>query len=170
MSDDAFRWVVAGGVTIAALSFLALGIVAVVLLSVIMKLRKKIEPIIDSATPIVADAKETVAHLKPQIYKISGQAVEVSQLVVTEAHRYTDLSKDFVTRAKVQLARIDTAVDGTVEQVQEATGTVKNAVTRPFREADAVLTGIRAGLSRLTRGGYRRNNVYNATQDDEMFI
>ena len=170
MSDEAFRWIVAGGVTIAALSFLALGVTAVVLLSVILKLRKKVEPIIDSVKPIVADAKDTVAHLKPQIFSISGRAVEISQLVVTEAHRYSDLSKDFVTRAKVQLARIDTAVDGTVEQVQEATASVKTAVMRPFREVDAVLTGIRAGLGRFTRGGYRRNNVYSATQDDEMFI
>lgn len=170
MSEETFRWVVAAGVIIAALSFLALGVVAVALLSVVLKLRKKIEPIIDHVTPIVADVKETVAHLQPQIVKISGRAVEISELVVTEAHRYSDLSKDLVTRAKVQLARIDTAVDDTVEHVQEATGSVKSAVMRPFREVDAVLTGIRAGLGRLGKGGYRRNNVYSATQDDEMFI
>lgn len=169
MTEDTFHWVVAGGVGLAALSFVVLGIVAIVLASVVLKLKAKLDPILDASKPIVNNFKETTDALKPKIVKISEHAVEVSQLVVVEAHRYSDLSKDVAARAKAQVAKIDGAVDHTVEQAQEATVAVKGAVLRPIREVDGVLAGLRTGIFTFARGG-RRTTVSSATQDEEMFI
>ena len=169
MSEETFRWVVAGGVGLAALSFVVLAIVAAVIASLAMKLKAKLDPILDLTKPIVNNVRETAEAVKPKIVKISEHAVEVSKLVVDEAHRYSDLSKDVAARAKAQVARIDVAVDHTVEQAQEATVAVKGAVLRPIREVDGVLAGLRTGITTFARGG-RKATVNSATQDEEMFI
>ena len=99
MSDETFRIVVAGGVTIAALSFLVVGIVAALLAWLFLKLKAKLDPILENVNPIVRTVKETTAELKPKVTAISTQAVEVSKLVTAEAHRYSIVSKGFAEKA-----------------------------------------------------------------------
>ncbi len=99
MSDETFRIFVAGGVSLAALSFLIIAIVAIVLVSVIMKLKAKLDPILEKVTPLVATVNATTAELRPKIATISTQAVEVSKLVTAEAHRYTGISKGIAEKA-----------------------------------------------------------------------
>ncbi len=168
MSDETFRWVVAGGVGLAALSFVVMGVVAVVIANVVLKIKAKLDPLLDAARPVVSTVTETVAVMKPKIIRISDQAVEVSTLVVAEAHRYADISKDVAVRAKAQVARIDGALDSTVDEVKEASGAVKGAVMRPIREVDGVLSGVRTAIATFARG--RRLSVNRVTQDEEMFI
>jgi hypothetical protein len=169
MSDDTFRWVIAGGVLMAALSFVVMGIVSILLLSIAKKLKLKVDPILDSARPVAQTVSETVAVFKPRALKISHAAVEISELAVKEAHRYSDLSKDVAERAKAQIARLDGAVDETLEHVQDAGGAAKKAVMRPVREVEGVLVGLRAAILTFSRGN-RRTSVSDATQDEEMFI
>jgi maltose-binding protein MalE len=168
MSDEMFRWVVAGGVMIAALSFLIVGIVAVVFAVMANKIKMKIEPLLDAARPIAHQVQDTVAVLTPKIVKISDRAVELTNMVVTEAHRYSELSKDVAERAKVQVARLDGKVDETVEKVEEATESVKEAVLQPIRQMDGVWAGVRTAVSTYVHGN--RRSVNRVTQDEEMFI
>ncbi len=92
----------------------------------------------------------------------------MSQLVIDEAHRYGDVSKDVAARAKTQVAKIDGVVDDAVVQVQEAGVAVKSAVLKPVKIADGVFTGVRVALLTLARGS--RAPVNRATLDEEMFI
>lgn len=188
MSEETFRWVVAGGVVVVALFFAVIGIASFAIMMYTKKLMERLEPILQSAKPIAQNAAEVSAILKPRILKVSadvtkisgdvtkiaGDAVEVSGLVVTEAKRYSELSKDVGARAKVKIARFDVAVDETVEQVQEASGAVKNAVKRPFQQLDGVVAGLRTAIHTYANGGARNNmygsSQYRAAQDEEMFI
>jgi hypothetical protein len=169
MSEETFRWVVAAGVMLAAAGCIVGGIVSIVLLSVAKKIKDKLEPTLDAVAPLTVDSRELMTALKPRILKISAQAAEIGQLAVVEAHRYSEVSKDLAERAKAQIARLDGAVDNTVEHVHEAGDAVKSAVLRPMREIDGVFTGLRTAIATYRRGG-RRGNVYSATQDEEMFI
>jgi gas vesicle protein len=168
MTEETFRWVVAGGVGLAALSFLVIAISSVIAAVAVKKMKEKADPLIDAAKPIVYDVGATVTALKPRILKVSQDVVEISSLAVTEAHRYSELSKDLAERVKVQIARWDNAVDDTREQVQHAGDSVKRAVLKPFHQVDAVLAGIRTAIASLANG--RRYTVNRATQDEEMFI
>lgn len=193
MSDETFRWIVASGVGLVAVSFLIIAIVAIVLAMVVMKLRKKIEPLLEAAAPIVRNVSETTAILKPRVVRMSEQAVEISQLVVAEAHRYSgvskdvagkvkevselvvaeahrysDVSKDVAVRAKLQVARIDGVVDYTVDQVEDAGAAVKSAVLKPVRVADGIFSGVRTAILTYARG--QKSPVNSATLDEEMFI
>jgi len=76
--------------------------------------------------------------------------------------------KDASDRARAQVARIDGAVDQTVEQVQHASETVRHAMLKPVKQVDGIMHGIRAAISVVAQG--RRESVDHATQDEEMFI
>jgi hypothetical protein len=71
-------------------------------------------------------------------------------------------------RARAQVARIDGAVDETVEQVQQASDVVKQAILGPVKQVDGIMHGIRAAISVVAHS--RRESVDHATQDEEMFI
>jgi len=188
VSEETFRWVIAVGVIVVAVFFAVMGIASFAIMMYTKRLMERLEPILASAKPIAQHAAEVAAAVKPRILKVSadvtkvsgdvariaGDAVEVSSLVVTEAKRYSELSKDVGARAKVKIARFDEAVDETVEQVQEASGAVKNAVKRPFQQLDGVMAGLRSAIHTYANGGSRNNmygsSQYRAAQDEEMFI
>ena len=71
--------------------------------------------------------------------------------------------------AKTRLEKIDTAVDNTVEQVEDVGAAMKKAVMRPVREVNGLAAGISAAVSTLVRV-QRKYSVDHATQDEEMFI
>ncbi|MGI8992355.1 MAG: hypothetical protein ACR2I2_22595 [Bryobacteraceae bacterium] len=186
MSDDVFRWIVAIGVWLAVLSIVVQAIVVLVLYGVVKKTLAKVMPIVartgpilDSVRGIVDDAKPKVAAIstsfrdivddaKPKIASISGDAVAISNRAREQTHKAADFMDDFTARAKAKVAKVDTAVDLTVDQVQQAGGEVKKALLKPVREVNGVLSGIRAALGVYTKGN--RASVDHATQDEEMFI
>jgi hypothetical protein len=175
VSEETFRWVVAGGVVVVALFFAVMGMTSLALLMYLKRLMEKLEPVLRAANPIAQNAQELVAILKPRILKISADATEVSGLVVTEARRYADISKDVGERAKIKIARFDGAVDETVEQVQEVSVAMKSAVLRPFQHIDGVVAGVRTAIHTYATGGSGRHPMYGgsqyrAAQDEEMFI
>jgi methyl-accepting chemotaxis protein len=175
VSEETFRWVVAGGVVIAAVFFAVMGMTSLALLMFLKRLMERLEPILKAANPIAQNAQELVAIVKPRILKMSSDATEVSGMVVTEARRYAEISKDVGERAKIKIARFDGAVDETVEQMQEASGAVKSAVRKPFQHIEGVVAGVRTAIHTYANGGSGRNNMYGASQyraaqDEEMFI
>jgi hypothetical protein len=99
MSEEQFRYVVAGGVLLAAFSFLAIAVVAVFVAWLAIKIKAKLDPILDQVNPIVGTVKQTAAELRPKITTITSQAVEVSKVVAAEAHRYSVVSKGFAEKA-----------------------------------------------------------------------
>ena len=174
MSEETFRWVVAGGVVVAALFFAVMGVASLAMMIYAKRLMERLEPILKAANPVAQHALEIVASLKPRIIKIGSDATEVSGLVVTEAKRYAEITKDVGDRAKVKIARIDASVDETMEQVQVASGAVKSAVLRPFQHLDGVMAGVRTAIHTYANGGTRENmygaSQYRAAHDEEMFI
>jgi len=196
VSEETFRWVVAGGVVFAAVFIAVIGVASLVVLMHVKKLMDRLEPAFKAAGPLAQQAQELAALLKPRILKISADvtkvtedvkkisgdvtriaadATQVSALVVVEAKRYAEISKDVSERAKVKIARFDTAVDDTVEQVHEATGAMKTAAMRPLHHLEGVVAGVRTAIHTYANGVSGRNHMYGASQyraaqDEEMFI
>ena len=175
MSDDAFRWVITAAVILSALCFLVMGIAAIVVMRVIAKLRGKVEATLGRAQPIIDTVRRLSEENAPKISDIAtsakhiaANAQDVSGVAKDQAHRWAEVGRDLADRAKAQIARVDTAVDETVEQVQHVGSNMKEAVLKPVREANGILSGIRAGVSAYVQG--RRPSVDHATQDEEMFI
>jgi hypothetical protein len=98
-----------------------------------------------------------------------ANAKDVSEVAKDQAHRFADVGRDFTDRAKVQIARVDSVVDETVENVQHVGETVKTAVLKPVKEAGAILAGVKAAMQSYATNG-RQPPVDHIPQDEEMFI
>jgi hypothetical protein len=175
MSEETFRWVITGGVAISTLCILVMAVAALLLYGVVAKLRAKAEETIDRVTPIIDTAKRLAQENAPKISDIGSSAKEIaanakdiSYVAKDQAHRWAEVGRDLADRTKVQVARVDAAVDDTVEQVQQAGTNIKSAALKPVREAGAVLAGVKAAVSTYASG--RRPSVDHVTQDEEMFI
>jgi len=175
MSEESFRWAVTVGVWVATICIIVMAGAVVALYRVGSKVQKRVdemktrvEPIIDTTRKIMDENAPKVSALATNVVDISGRAKEIAAVATDQAHRFAEVGRDIAARAKVQVARVDTVVDETVEQVHHAGDNVKAAVMKPVREASAVLAGVKAAVTTLVDG--RRPTVDHITQDEEMFI
>jgi hypothetical protein len=168
MTDETFRWVVAVGVSLAAISTLVAAIVALGVASGLRKLQVRVQTIIDRAEPILDTARRVFDDTAPKLATVTTDAAEVVRLSREQTERLSELIKDFSERAKVQVARIDGTIDHSLEQFEIATEAVKGAVLKPVREFNGIFSGIKTAVTVYATG--RRASVDHATQDEEMFI
>jgi methyl-accepting chemotaxis protein len=176
MSDETFRWVIAGGVAISTLCILVVAVAAVMLYRVISlvrvrtdKLAERIEPLIDTVRRVADDSAPKIAHMTSDATVIVANAKDVSEVAKDQAHRFGEVGRDFTDRAKVQISRVDAVVDQTVDQVQQVTEQVKISVMKPVKEAGAVMAGVKAAISSYSNNT-KRPPIDHIAQDEEMFI
>ncbi len=183
MSEDAFRWVVAAAVILACLAFIAQAAILFAVYRIAQRMQArmlplagraeavlaKTEPVLAKAEPILENARGILEDNRPRIAEMTGDAVAVAKTARQQAEQWREVLDDAAERARVRISQIDEKVDETVQQVEQVGGAMKSAVTRPVRELNAVLAGIKAAVATYVQGG-RRPSVDHATQDEEMFI
>src|SRR5947209_910775 len=125
MQEDTFRWVITGAVLIATLCIFLMAVVSFVLYRVIAKVKTKVDSVIARAEPIMDTVRRVADENAPKVSAISTRAVEIaanakdmSDVAKDQAHRWAEVGRDVADRTKVQIARVDTAVDETVSQAQ----------------------------------------------------
>jgi len=175
MSEETFRWVIAGGVGIAALCILVMAAVLVALYKIVGRLESRMDDLSSRVTPVIDNVSRLTSENGPKISEITSSAQviaanarEISEEAKDQAHRFAEVGRDIADRTKVQVARADAAVDQTVEQLHVAGVQAKAAMMKPVREATAVAAGIKAAVSTYAAG--RRTPIDHITQDEEMFI
>jgi methyl-accepting chemotaxis protein len=175
MPDDIFRWTIAGAVGIATLCIVTMAVVSILLYRVVSRVQSRVddvttrvEPIIDSVRRLTNENGPKVTAIASNAVEISVNAKEISIMAKDQAHRFAEVGRDIADRTKAQVARVDAVMDETVDRVHQAGDNVKAAVSKPVREASAVLAGVRAAVTSLANG--RRPTVDHITQDEEMFI
>jgi hypothetical protein len=176
MSEETFRWVITGGVAIAVLCIFIMAVVSILIYRVVGKVPmrvagvvEKVEPLIETVRHIASDSAPKIATITTRAVEIAANAKDISDVANDQAHRFAEVGRDIADRSKAQIARIDSVVDQTVDQVHHAGDNVKAAVLKPVHEASAVFAGVKAAVFSLTGGG-RRPTVDHITQDEEMFI
>jgi methyl-accepting chemotaxis protein len=175
MPDDVFRWAIAGGVAIATLCILTMAVVSIMLYRMVSRVQARVDGVAARVTPLIDTVRKLADENGPKVTVIASNAVEIfdnakqiSVVAKDQAHRFAEVGRDIADRTKAQIARVDAVVDDTVDRVHQAGDNVKAAVSKPVREASAVLAGVRAAVSTLANG--RRPTVDHITQDEEMFI
>jgi methyl-accepting chemotaxis protein len=168
MPDDVFRWVIAIGVFLALVAFVVQTCVVLAMFRVAKAMQDKLMPVVDATGPLVTTVRRFAEENGPKLSQMTTEATEVLKSLHVQVERMSEVVKDVSDRARAQVARIDGAVDLTVDQVQQASETVKQAILAPVRQVDGIMHGIRAAISVVAQG--RRESVDHATQDEEMFI
>ena len=125
--------------------------------------------LIESANRATVSANQIMQDVRPRIGQISDETAAIVHAGREQVERLGDLLQDAGDRTRVRLEQIDHAVEVTVNQIENVSGAVKNAVLRPVREVNGLAAGISAAVSTLVRGQHK-SSVDSATQDEEMFI
>ena len=168
MSEDVFRWVITLGVFLALVAFVVQAVVFFAMYRVTKATQDKLMPMAEALTPILGTVRRFLDENSPKFSQMTSDATEVVRTLHEHVERLGEVVKEVSDRARAQVARIDGAVDLTVEQVQQASDAVKTAILKPVKQVDGIMHGIRAALSVVAHS--RRESVDHATQDEEMFI
>ena len=168
MPDDVFRWFIVIGIFLSAAAFISQALMAARMLRITRAMQEKMTPIIEATGPMVKTIRYFIDENLPKISQMTSETAEIVKTVHVQVDRLGEVVKDVSDRARAQVARLDGAVDQTVDQVQHASASVKDAVLRPVRQVDGIMQAIRAAMSVMAHS--RRESVDHATQDEEMFI
>lgn len=168
MTEDVFRWVIASGVSLAALSMIVQAFVVFRIFRVSETVSGRVTALSDKAEPVIDSAKRLVDENRPKIANMAAQAEEIVSTARTQVARMDELITETTERAKIRIERIDTVLEDTIDRVQETTAAVQTTILKPVREVNGVISGVRAAVSTLGRKS--RASVDSATQDEEMFI
>jgi len=168
MSEGAFRWAVALGVSLCWVTTLGVAWSMFNIVRAVKRLEEKVGPVADKAGPILDSAKAMVDDARPKIHDIVARADEIVISARDQMTRLESLVTEASDSARLQIERIDLVVCDTMNRVQETTAAVQDTILKPVREVNGVVSGLRAAISTLSRGN--RASVDHATQDEEMFI
>ena len=176
MSEEVFRWVVSVGVILACIAFIGQALILAAVIRAGKDAQKagkdiqgKVGPIVDRVQAILETTSRILEENRPRVADIAAEASTVAKVVRRQADRISELIDDTSALARTRIAQIDHAVDQTIGQVEQVSETVKSAVTRPAKEVNGILNGVKAAVNTYAEGR-RRPSVDHATQDEEMFI
>jgi len=181
--SDVFQWVVAAGVILACLAAIVQAFVLVGLyragkeaqqsakegLARVKETEGKVTPVLQQIEAFMKSASRIVEENRPRISGIVADLSATAKATREHADRIGELIEDANSRAKARIAQFDETVGATITQAEQVTETVKSAVTRPAKEVNGLVAGLKAALSTYVQGG-NRHSPEHATQDEEMFI
>src|SRR5213075_2971752 len=100
MSDDVFRWVIAGAVLLACLAFVVQSIVVLLLYRVARNTQTKVTPLVERVEPILTTTRQILEENKARVAEITVEAVEIARTARVQAERISELLADSTDRAK----------------------------------------------------------------------
>ena len=149
MSEGAFRWIIALGVSLCCVMSIASAYAMLAVLRIAKRVEGKVGPVVDKAGPVLDSAKALVDDVRPKIHDMVVRADEITVSARDQVARLDILVTEVSESARLQMERIDIVVSDTVNRVQETTSAVQATILRPVREINGVVSGLRAGLSAL---------------------
>jgi hypothetical protein len=161
MPEETFRWVITGAVAVSTLCIFIMAATVIVI-------HGKVYPLIETIRHLAQENAPKFSGIATRVREIADNTKDISDVARDQAHRFAEVGRDIADRAKVQVARVDAAVDETVEHVHDAGTHMKEAVLKPVREASGVVAGVRAAVASYGQG--RRPGINRIAQDEEMFI
>ena len=168
MSSDALLYVMAGAVVVSALALILQALMLVGVYKSSAALRETVTRMAGQVESVVESVQRSQEQTRKQISEVATKASEVLDLAHKQLVRIDDVLGDAVTRAKVQMDRVELILDDSIGKLQETTSLLHKGILRPVREINGLAAGIQAALGFLFRG--QRLTVEQATHDEEMFI
>jgi len=119
----------------------------------------KVQQTLDAAKPIVEGVE-----------RINDNLLSVSTLVRNRAEDFDRLAQETTITMRMQLARLDSAVDHATNRIQNVVDTWHRGVIAPVYELSAMVKGVRAGLQFFFSHKEGRPGSSGRHTDDELFI
>ncbi len=158
-----------------ALALLLQGIALLAISRKVRELSAKLDylstKLTDQADSLTVKVESFLSIVKSTAEKV--QAVQENVAAITKVVHDRVVEVDaFINEAtdagRLQMARLQDALDTTLRRIDETIDTLQNAIIVPITEAQAIIRGIRSGLDVFF--GRRRLSSSRSHQDEEMFI
>jgi uncharacterized protein YoxC len=163
-------------VVFVGLTGLALMVQALVMVIGLVTVRKAIARIQEdvselrtAAMPVIAKSRETLDRVAPRIESISKDMAELAHTLREQGVELQATASEVLERVQRQTSRVDSMFTSVADGVEHASNVVADTVTRPVRQAAAVVASAKAFFSVLATGK-RPTRPANASIDQDMFV
>jgi ABC-type transporter Mla subunit MlaD len=126
------------------------------------ELKQRLDPLAQSVTEIVRDAREPLRT-------ITSNLADISKMLRERTTDVDALVAELVDKSRAQVMHVDQMVSDLVKKVETTSDAVQRGVLVPLQEVSAVIKGMRAGLEFLF-SRRRTTSVSEAAQDEQLFI
>ena len=101
-----------------------------------VKLQGKLETILTQVTehalPLIESSKVMLQDLSPKVQTISGNVVEISEMLKHETVTIKTSVDDVLEKTRAQTARVDEMVSGTLDGISQASTTIQQGIEVPL--------------------------------------
>lgn len=156
-----------------AVSSLGVLLQAFILLGIFLAVKKaaaRLTEVTDEAKgnllPILVTSRSLLDEVSPKIKVITNNLVETTNKLREQAIHVNATVDDIVDKSRVQAARVDEMVAGTLDTIEHATEAIQHSISAPIRQISGVLNGLRAGFEVLKR----RQQAERETADSDLFV
>ena len=118
--------------------------------------------------PVADVSLKTIEDLRQQSAEVLTKVSSLADVTKIQVEKIESILNDVSIFSKTQLTRVDKTVEDALEKVTEATDAMQKTVLAPVHQIRAIATALSAIVGSLFGG--RRQNVDQATSDEEMFI
>jgi uncharacterized protein YoxC len=158
------------------LTGLALLVQAIVAVAALVTARKtiktmqtQVEELRSVAMPILKRSHEVIDRVSPKVESIAGNLEELSHNARKQGADIQATTNDILARVHRQSSRVDAILTNVIDSMEHAGNVVADSVSKPARQASAMLASVKAFLSVLATGR-RRERPAEVAADQDMFV
>jgi uncharacterized protein YoxC len=167
-----------------ALTGVAVLLQAIVLLAIFVTLRKtarsiqeqvqdirtSVLPVLDNTQALLADTRALLGRVGPRIESATTDLAEITRGLRVQTVEVQVTAQDIMQRVRKQSGRIDGMVSTVLDGVDKAAEFVAGAVSRPMRQASAVLASLKAAMESLRKPAHSTRPEHAPESDKDMFV
>jgi methyl-accepting chemotaxis protein len=163
---------------------LAVVIQAIALIIIMVMVRKSLRTALQqfeelrfSVAPIITNVQDLVQRLSPKITAVSNDLTEIAHKVRAQANDVQTTATELAERFRRQAARLDSMTTSVLDAVDRVGVFVSDAVAKPLRQLNGVLSSARAVVESLrqpvreaNRDGNNATPPPHDAADKDMFV
>src|ERR1700756_4438229 len=117
----------------------------------LVRIRKPLEE-------LIASAREVAGIVRRRAERLDVTLAQITQILQNRAEQADDLAREFLDRSRTQALAAERLICNLVRTIEYATEETERIVKKPFREAHALIAGLRAALGCLFSHSRSRTN------------
>jgi uncharacterized protein YoxC len=154
----------------------ALLVQAIVLLAFFLTTRKligsvqaDIQELRTASAPILSKSRELLERVSPKIDSVATDIAGLARELHEQGIQVQATVGDILDRVQRQSSRVDTMFTSVVDGVEHASNVVADRVSKPVRQASAIVAAAKAFLNVMT-SGRRPSRPARIATDQDMFV
>jgi len=134
----------------------------------IKTVQEEISEVRSTVMPMLSRSKEMLEKVAPKVESVAADMADMAQSAREQTAHIRFTADEVLARVYRQTSRVDNMITNVADGVEHASSVVADSVTRPVRQASAILAAAKAFLGVLATG--RRRDRQEVVTDQDMFV